>query len=374
MVTAPTNKAIAVLALRFMQAIQHGKNNNLKIVLVGDPDKLLDVEEAKENRTKTNQKEQASIRSIFLYHFLSNLQAELQSFKAHLKGKVASHNTNNSNEFTHHSWSKLLRLLNQFVDIGSLFPANVKENAENLQTSLLKGKTTTAAIARNAKQLPKLVDKLLQDVNQLEQGSNNKKGLINQVHRHLVGRADVIFCTLAAAGSSVFKSQQQPRMQRPRALIVDEAAAATEPELAIPFYLEPERLLLVGDPRQLPATVLSHKAKALGLDQSLHQRLMDTIPGGYPYTMLETQYRMRPVISEFPSRQFYNGKLKNSPRVEWYDLLMTTVSDWHVAITFSPSTNPIDILLYVSMNDWQRDLCESFSSTIAGRSEPAISF
>ncbi len=32
--------------------------------------------------------------------------------------------------------------------------------------------------------------------------------------------------------------------------------------------------------------------------------------------MLDTQYRMHPVIAEFASRQFYGGKLKNGVNAE----------------------------------------------------------
>ncbi len=42
--------------------------------------------------------------------------------------------------------------------------------------------------------------------------------------------------------------------------------------------------------------------------QRLHQ-------AGYPMLMLETQYRMHPEISYFPSQQFYQGRLQNDPRM-----------------------------------------------------------
>ena len=51
-------------------------------------------------------------------------------------------------------------------------------------------------------------------------------------------------------------------------LVIDEAAATTEPQLCIPFHLKPKRLLCVGDPLQLPATVLSRRATDLGLARS----------------------------------------------------------------------------------------------------------
>lgn len=95
-------------------------------------------------------------------------------------------------------------------------------------------------------------------------------------------------------------------------LIVEEAAAATEPELYIPFHLKPSRLLAVGDPKQLPATVLS-RATRLGLSKSLHERLM--FDCNYPHVMLDIQYRMNCEISNFPSRCFYDSQIGNGSNV-----------------------------------------------------------
>ena len=96
-------------------------------------------------------------------------------------------------------------------------------------------------------------------------------------------------------------------------LFVDEAAAATEAELCIPFQLYPSRMLAVGDPKQLPATIFSPHSRKYGLDKSLHERLMQN--GAVDHIMLDVQYRMRPCISRFPSFQFYGNKLQNGANV-----------------------------------------------------------
>ncbi|XP_016171000.1 probable helicase MAGATAMA 3 isoform X2 [Arachis ipaensis] len=49
----------------------------------------------------------------------------------------------------------------------------------------------------------------------------------------------------------------------------------------------------VGDPAQLPATVISDVAKNHGYGTSLFERLMQA---GYPVKMLKTQYRMHPEL------------------------------------------------------------------------------
>jgi len=65
--------------------------------------------------------------------------------------------------------------------------------------------------------------------------------------------------------------------------------------------------VVVGDDQQLPATVLSPTAATMGYRRSLLERLRN---GGADVMMLQTQYRMHPDISSFPSRHFYHGLLK----------------------------------------------------------------
>lgn len=74
-----------------------------------------------------------------------------------------------------------------------------------------------------------------------------------------------------------------------------------------------EALVLVGDPRQLPPTVKSRHAGALGLGISLYDRLQRM---GLKSLLLDTQYRMHPKICEFPSKRFYNNKLRSAPTPE----------------------------------------------------------
>ena len=76
-----------------------------------------------------------------------------------------------------------------------------------------------------------------------------------------------------------------------------------------------ETLIMVGDHKQLPPTLMSDCVYVLGqsgtrsshkLNQSLFERL---IVQEMPYRMLDTQYRMHPAIAEFPSMRVYDGKL-----------------------------------------------------------------
>ena len=80
-------------------------------------------------------------------------------------------------------------------------------------------------------------------------------------------------------------------------------------------------MYLIGDPVQLPATVISKRAVSYSYDVSLFKRLQ---MNDWPVIMLDTQYRMHPEISAFPSLTFYGGGLKDGPGVR-----ENTHRSWH---------------------------------------------
>lgn len=89
------------------------------------------------------------------------------------------------------------------------------------------------------------------------------------------------------------------------ALVIDEAGQCIEP-LAWCIIPLSSRIILAGDHWQLPPTVLSMEAAKCGLNVSILERAISTVPSIY---LLNVQYRMRPVISGFSSNYFYNDLL-----------------------------------------------------------------
>lgn len=90
-------------------------------------------------------------------------------------------------------------------------------------------------------------------------------------------------------------------------VVIDEACQSTEPGCWIPL-LRSEKLVLAGDHRQLPPTVVSPDAEREGFSISLLERLMDRDAAGLS-RQLTVQYRMHEQIMAFSSEEFYRGSL-----------------------------------------------------------------
>jgi hypothetical protein len=111
------------------------------------------------------------------------------------------------------------------------------------------------------------------------------RGTQRLLESEVLERAHIVFCTLSGAGDVALQRLAEISGGFETA-IFDEAAQAAELATLIPLQYGARRVVLVGDPQQLPATVLSLEAKRRGYDTSLFERLQR---GGYPSHMLRTQ-------------------------------------------------------------------------------------
>lgn len=131
---------------------------------------------------------------------------------------------------------------------------------------------------------------------------------VDALKAEILKEADIICCTLSAAGSSsLLDAALRSSNFKVSALIIDEATQATEPSTLIPFKYKPDVIVLAGDPRQLRPTVLSRECIDLGYNLSLFERLHAKLH--VSTTMLRQQYRMHPAIAAYPSLRFYDGRL-----------------------------------------------------------------
>lgn len=130
--------------------------------------------------------------------------------------------------------------------------------------------------------------------------------LLNQI---LYG-AHVIACTLVNAVHPVLKDLKF------RTVVIDEAAQALQPATWIPIS-RASRVVLAGDPFQLPPTVKSLEAKRQGFGITLLEKCVERFPD---VNFLNVQYRMNELIMDFSNAQFYDNQLVAADEVAAWQL------------------------------------------------------
>jgi DNA replication ATP-dependent helicase Dna2 len=119
-------------------------------------------------------------------------------------------------------------------------------------------------------------------------------------------------------GATAYQCATHPFFLRQKfdRVIVDEAGQLDEPSTLAPL-ISGRRFVLGGDHLQLPPivqdrTVVSGPEDGPGLEKSLFERLLSTVPGA-GISRLKMQYRMNQEVQDIPSRLFYEGALYPSP-------------------------------------------------------------
>jgi ATP-dependent RNA/DNA helicase IGHMBP2 len=111
--------------------------------------------------------------------------------------------------------------------------------------------------------------------------------------------ADVITCTLLGANHRLLQNREF------NTVIIDESAQSPEPACWVPIS-KANRIVLAGDPFQLPPTIKSEEAAKGGLSITLMEKLLNKVPTH----LLDIQYRMNEQIMAFSNKWFYQNKLK----------------------------------------------------------------
>ncbi|CAG9464879.1 unnamed protein product [Pedinophyceae sp. YPF-701] len=148
---------------------------------------------------------------------------------------------------------------------------------------------------------PVATDRLDREERRAKEWASQARTLIKRGQDEVLGRAEVVAATCAGAADPALSGMLF------RMVVVDEATQIVEPSCIIPLVRGAECVVMAGDPRQLPPTVVSGEAAKLGLGETLFERLGDA---GLAPLLLRTQYRMHPLIVEAPSRMFYGGQLE----------------------------------------------------------------
>lgn len=152
----------------------------------------------------------------------------------------------------------------------------------------------------------KSMSKWLQIREEVDTFFNKADALEIELTQKLLKEADVILATNSGSGQALLEGWEFDLV------LIDEATQSTESSALIPA-VKGKRLILLGDHKQLPPTVISLEASEAGFSVSMLERLVERY-GNQVVTMLDTQYRMHEEIAQFSNDQFYGGGLHSGER------------------------------------------------------------
>ena len=191
------------------------------------------------------------------------------------------------------------------------------------------------------------IDAIISENNQIKKSLNKLKGkekgmahrdmgknwkeirlMEKQIIEEIIDDAEIILATCVGAAHKTIADRRFP------IVLIDEATQATETATLVPIVRGARQLILIGDHKQLPPTIISKRAEESGFSRSLFERLVDA--GIKPF-MLKTQYRMHPCISEFPSSRFYEGLLEDGVSSEERQAPSGFIwPNWNLPLAFIP--------------------------------------
>ncbi|XP_002966061.2 uncharacterized protein LOC9634966 [Selaginella moellendorffii] len=294
LVCAPTNMAVQELVTRFLKTNDSGSND---ILLIGNETRLTGVSDK-------------LLSEVFLPYRLNRISSTLSCCKSEASSMVDFLNMEASQNFSDVVRRTFASLEQQMVQALSDLPTTLVQSAKIVKVKSLLAKISDlidaiACFGVN-RSIKNNLDKLAVLLQSLQVSADRMTSFIR---RQLVRHSTMVFCTLSCAA--------MPLVQNSAVLfdvaVLDEASQAIEAETAIIMGLSClKQLVLVGDHRQLPPTVLSEKSKMSGYGRSLFQRLHAL---DHPNIMLNVQYRMHPSICQFSNYEFYKRKIQDGPNV-----------------------------------------------------------
>lgn len=209
---------------------------------------------------------------------------------------------NNLNNQSSEDEQNVKRLENEIQDLDQKV-ADLRYNGKTVEAEV-----TSKDIEHKHKELTRLQKKMT--TVSLHTDSNK-----HRTRSELILKADIILSTLNSCRVSPMDSLFIDGKEMLNCVIVDEASQCTEPELIQPLVFKSvSKIILIGDPAQLPATVLSKTSVSGKFGRSLFARIDEhflSVGGEHPVHMLKTQYRMHKEICSFPSAVFYDNLLES---------------------------------------------------------------
>ena len=288
LVCAPSNAAVDELVMRFKAGIKtlDGVEHKVNVVRLGRSDAMNE-----------------NVKDITLDELVNKrlgLTSNDKDFEA------------NAQLFTKHkNVSAKLNEVRDQMDSGE-FKGEALEKITNDFHNLRRQKADLGKQIDNAKDEQKLAVR-------------NKDIQRRREQEKVLKEAHIVCGTLSGSGHDMFQNMSLEF----ETVIVDEAAQCVEMSALIPLKYGCAKCILVGDPKQLPPTVFSKEAAAFQYEQSLFVRMQKNHP--QDVHLLDTQYRMHPEISFYPSWTFYDGRL-----VDGGNMAVLRKQPWHKSYLLGP--------------------------------------
>lgn len=275
LVCAPSNAAVDELVMRFKEGVKtvSGESGKLSVVRLGRSDAM-----------------NANVLDVTL--------EELVNAKLNL----ASGKQNGPGDETH----KLMMAHKTACEELNALRIKVDETKASGKPAVPEQQRDFEVLKRKKQQLSNQIDSARDRGDMVARDAEINRRRIQQ---EILDGAQVICATLSGSGHEMFHNLNIEF----ETVIIDEAAQSIELSALIPLKYGCSKCILVGDPKQLPPTVLSREAARFQYEQSLFVRMQANHPNDVH--LLDTQYRMHPDISAFPSKAFYDGRLLDGPNM-----------------------------------------------------------
>jgi len=197
------------------------------------------------------------------------------------------------------------------------------------------------------------VDELFDKVDELE----------NKAVNEVLERADVVCSTNSSSASQALEDKKFDLC------VIDEATQASEPSCLIPT-VKADKLIMAGDHKQLPPTILNEKAKHEGLAETLFERLV-AMYGDEVKTLLKVQYRMHEKIMRFSDEEFYDGQIVADESVKSH--LLQDIIDKKIENKFEDILDPKEAIVLVDTRGEMLEHSRKGSTSKENKGEALIS-
>ncbi|KIW09450.1 uncharacterized protein PV09_00330 [Verruconis gallopava] len=283
LVCAPSNAAVDELVLRFKEGIKlsSGQEKKINVVRLGRSEKINP----------------------------QVLEVTLEELVTARLNKAAG--------FSENQRMETKKLMDEHQDVSR----KLNEAYDKRDSAAGKGANASAIeeeinmYRRRKKELSLLIDQAKdKEQNTVRQNDLEKK----RIEQQILDEAHILCATLSASGHERFQNLSLEF----ETVIVDEAAQCTELQALIPLKYGCSKCILVGDPKQLPPTTFMDAKLNFQYEQSLFVRMQNNSPEDVH--LLDTQYRMHPEISLFPSKCFYDSRLLDGP-----EMAKLRAKPWH---------------------------------------------